>query len=412
MEMELGRFRILIVDDDNGVVKLLKKIFSNTDYRVMSAVNGFEALKLLNEIEVHAALLDYKMPEMNGLELLKKIHRKNPELACLMMTSYGEIGLAVEAMKQGAVDFVEKPFCMEGLLARVTQLHRIWKLKKENRALRLKLEKCFDFDDLVGRSTAILQVKDMIARVAPSEATVLIQGETGTGKELVAHAIHQHSARSQEAFVPVDCASISETVIESELFGHVKGAFTGAHADSLGLIRMADKGTLFLDEIGELSAAVQSKLLRSIQEKTVRPVGSTKSYKVDIRIVAATNKNLEEAVSHGSFRKDLFFRINVMAITVPPLRERKEDIELLVEHFLKEISHQPNPVKYITTDMMQYLCNYEWPGNIRELFNVIERAYAVGLYDEIYPEDLPESIYCVPKQSLKKDRSSFGDNSI
>ena len=232
-------------------------------------------------------------------------------------------------------------------------------LKKENRELRSKLEFQFIFDDLVGSSTSIIKVKETIARVGPSDATVLIQGETGTGKELVARAIHQHSSRSQQAFVPVDCASISETVIESELFGHVKGAFTGAHTDALGLIRSANKGTLFLDEIGELSPAVQSKLLRSIQENTVRPVGSSKSYQVDIRVVAATNKNLEEEVELGNFRKDLFYRLNVLVIDVPPLRERQEDIQILAEYFLKRMSKESLSAKRISTEAMLYMGGYD-----------------------------------------------------
>jgi DNA-binding NtrC family response regulator len=412
METGSPKFCILIVDDDDTIIGLLRKLFSNENYRVYTASNGREALKLLREIRADAVLLDYMMPNMNGLELLGEIKEKFPDIACLMMTSHGEIGLAVEAMKQGAVDFVEKPFCMEGLLARVAQLQRIWELKKENRTLRHKLETRFNFDQFVGRSTNILQVKDLIARVAPSEATVLVQGETGTGKELAARAIHQHSARSHKAFVPVDCASISETVIESELFGHVKGAYTGAHADSLGLIRSADKGTLFLDEIGELSAAAQAKLLRSIQEKTVRPVGSNKSYKVDIRVVAATNKDLEDAVQQGSFRKDLFFRVNVMTISLPPLKDRKEDLESLADHFLKEISNQPDVIKSLSPETIQYLCNYNWPGNVRELANVIERAVAVCQGDVILPKDLPENIYGITNRVSRTKWASFRDNSL
>jgi DNA-binding NtrC family response regulator len=393
-----NRFSLLLVDDEPSVLSSLRRVFFEEDYAIHSAGSGEEALALLEKVRVDAALIDLKMPGMDGLELVKETKARYPQVMVIMLTGHGGIKEAVEAIKLGAADFLEKPFAYEGLRARVGQLHHIWKLTQENLALKDQMARRFRFDRLVGNSTPMLRLKETIAQVGPGDTSVLIQGETGTGKELVAKAVHYHSRRSKQDFVPVDCAAISETVIESELFGHVKGAFTGAHTSSLGLIRSAHKGTLFLDEIAELSSAMQAKLLRTLQEREVRPVGSSKSYDVDVRILAATNRNLGEAVSLGNFREDLFYRLNVVALSVVPLRDRKEDIPLLAKYFVKEFATNFSPVKDISEEALIRLENYSWPGNVRELENVLRRAVALGKGKTITPEDLPPNIYVPPME--------------
>jgi len=398
-----------MVDDEREVLSSLKRVFFDDDYHIHTARNGQDALELLGKVSIDAALIDLKMPGMDGLTLLKEIRKGYPAIMVMMLTGYGGVKEAVEAIKLGAVDFLEKPFSPEGLRARVAQLHQIWELKEGNRKLRAKIEFEFGFDRLVGNSTAILKLKAMIAQVGPTDASILIQGETGTGKELVARAIHYHSPRSDNNFVPVDCAAISETVMESELFGHVKGAFTGAHVSTLGLIRSADKGTLFLDEVGELSPAIQVKLLRTIQEREVRPVGSSKSYQVDVRILAATNRDLATEVALGNFREELFYRLNVVTVNVPPLRDRGEDIHLLARYFVKRFASDFSPAKDIAREALISLENYDWPGNIREMENVIRRAMALAKEDIILPEDLPPNIYQPPSEPLQKiDHPSDG----
>ena len=388
-----GKFRLLLVDDEPSVLSSLKRIFFEDEYQIHTAGNGAQALELLAEIKIDAALIDLKMPGMDGLTLMKEMRKDFPQVMVIILTGHGSIQEAVDAVKLGAVDFLEKPYEPEALRNRIAQLHQIWNLREENRQLRSRIEFQFGFDRLVGNSTAMLKLKEMIAQVGPHDAPVLIQGETGTGKELVARAIHHHSARSASNFVPVDCAAISETVIESELFGHVKGAFTGAHMSTLGLVRSADGGTLFLDEVGELSPAIQSKLLRTVQESEVRPVGSNKAYPVDIRILAATNRDLAREVAGNNFREDLYYRLNVVVIEVPPLRERKDDIALLAKYFLKRFATDLTPTKDIARKTYFFLENYDWPGNIRELENVIRRAIALGRSELIEPEDLPANIF-------------------
>jgi DNA-binding NtrC family response regulator len=386
-------FSLLLVDDEPSVLSSLKRVFFEDEYQIHTAGNGAQALELMSEFKIDAALIDLKMPGMDGLTLLKAMREDFPQTMVIMLTGHGSIQDAVEAVKLGAVDFLEKPYAPEALRTRIAQLHQIWHLREENRQLRARIEFQFGFDRLVGNSTVILKLKELIARLGPNDAPILIQGETGTGKELVARAIHHHSARSASNFVPVDCAAISETVIESELFGHVKGAFTGAHMSTLGLVRSADGGTLFLDEVGELSPAIQSKLLRTIQESEVRPVGSNKAHSVDIRILAATNRDLAREVAGNNFREDLYYRLNVVVIEVPPLRERKDDIALLAKYFLKRFATDLTPTKDIARKTYFFLENYDWPGNIRELENVIRRAIALGRSELIEPEDLPANIF-------------------
>jgi DNA-binding NtrC family response regulator len=396
MENSHDKFSLLMVDDEPSVLSSLKRVFFEDDYQIHTAGSGEKALELLRKSKIHAALIDLKMPGMDGLSLLKELRKGYPHIMTIMLTGHSSIQEAVAAVKLGAVDFLEKPYAPEALRTRIAQLQQIWNLREENRQLRSRIEFQFGFDRLVGNSTATLKLKELIAQIGPNDAPVLIQGETGTGKELVARAIHHHSSRSTGNFVPVDCAAISETVIESELFGHVKGAFTGAHMSTLGLVRSADGGTLFLDEVGELSPAIQSKLLRTIQESEVRPVGSNKSYPVDIRILAATNRNLEAEVAANNFREDLYYRLNVVVIVVPPLRERKEDIALLAKYFLKRFASHLTPAKEVGRETCICLENYEWPGNIRELENVIRRAIALGKNETVTPQDLPSNIFSPP----------------
>jgi len=391
-------FSILFVDDEPSMLRLLAETFADAGYRIYTAGGGMEALDMLKQVRIDAAVVDLVMPQMDGLAFLKRIRKEYPALMVVMLTGQAGIKEAVAAVKLGADDFLEKPFSPEELRVRVVQLFKIWQLKEENRRLREEIKNRFAFPRLVGNSTTMLKLKEMIADAGRTDSTVLIQGETGTGKELVARALHVHSPRAKNKFVPVDCAAISETVIESELFGHVKGAFTGAHTSVPGLIRSADKGTLFLDEVGELSPAVQSKLLRTVQEREVRPVGGSRSYPVDVRLLAATNRNLAAEVADGRFREDLFYRLNVLTIHVPALRDNREDIALLASFFLKRFTTDLSPVKDISREALEYLANHNWPGNVRELENVIRRAVALGRGNAIQPEDLPPPIFAAPTE--------------
>jgi DNA-binding NtrC family response regulator len=382
-----SKFSCLLVDDDPNIISLLESVFSDTSYQIYSARNGKSALALMEKVKIDATLIDLVMPEMDGITLLKEIKKDYPETMAIMLSGYGCIESAVKAVKLGAVDFLEKPISPEGLRFCLSQLYEKWKAKKENRTPGVKIEPRFGYDELVGSSAEVKKLKQIIAKVGPTNAPVLIQGQTGTGKELVARAVHYH--------MPVDCAAISETVIESELFGHVKGAFTGAHMSTLGIIRSADKGTLFLDEIGELPQSVQAKLLRTIQEREVRPVGSSKRYPVDIRVIVATNRDLEAEVLKGSFNEALFYRLNVVNINVPQLKDRKEDIPLLARHFAKRFTFAGSQVKDISPEALACLEAYDWPGNIRELENAIQRALALGSKNLIRIWDLPKKIYAL-----------------
>ena len=390
-----SKFSFLLVDDDPNIISLLKSAFKDSRYKIYTALDGQSALDLMEKVRIDATLIDLVMPGMDGITLLKEIKKDYPETMAVMLSGYGSIDSAVKAVKLGAVDFFQKPVSPEGLKFCLAQLYGKWKAKQENRTPGAKIKSHFGYDQWVGSSEAVQKLKQMIAQVGPSDAPVLIQGQTGTGKELVARAVHYHSRRSKNNFVPVDCAAISETVIESELFGHVKGAFTGAHMSTLGIIRSADKGTLFLDEIGELPQSVQAKLLRTVQEREVRPVGSSKRYSVDIRVIVATNRDLEEEVLKGNFNEALFFRLNVVNINVPRLKDRKEDIPLLARHFAQRFAFADSQVKDISTEALACLEAYDWPGNIRELENVIQRALALGSKNLIRTWDLPKKIYAL-----------------
>ncbi len=408
--VERPQFSLMLVDDDPRVLSSLKRVFRKAPYKIYTAENGLKALEILDEYRVDAALVDLMMPEMSGLELLEQIRKQWPGVQVVILTGFGGVREAVEAIQLGAVDFLQKPFEPETIEARMNQIFHIWALQQENQRLREKVQFQFGYDQLIGNSTAMLKLKKMIFQVAGSDASVLIQGETGTGKELVARAIHHHSARSRHPFVPVDCASISETVMGSELFGHVKGAFTGAHESTKGLIRAADKGTLFLDEVGELPLAMQGKLLRAIQEREVRPVGSSQSHQVDVRILAATNRNLEEEVNQGRFRQDLFFRLNVVVLGVPSLISRLDDIPLLTRYFIQQFATPVSTVKHLSKEALICMNAYDWPGNVRELENVIRRAVAMGQDQKIMPHDLPENIYS--SQLVSTDSDEFSKDSL
>ena len=407
------RFALLLVDDDPAILAALKRIFRKSPYDLYSAPSGLAAMEVLQQNAVDAALVDLMMPDMNGMELLSRMRGQWPSVSVVILTGHGGVREAVEAIQLGAVDFLQKPFENESLQARVEQLHRIWLLEQENRLLKEQIGFKFGFETLIGQSKAMLTLKKMIMQVAHSDASILIQGETGTGKELVARAIHYHSARGEQPFVPVDCASISETVMGSELFGHVKGAFTGAHESTPGLIRSAHKGTLFLDEVGELSLSMQVKLLRTIQEKEVRPVGASQNHPVDVRFLAATNRNLEEEVGQGRFRQDLYYRLNVVVISVPPLKERMDDVPLLISHFMRSHMSQDG-VQTVSSGALSCLMAYDWPGNVRELENVIRRAVAMGHGPEIMPDELSENIQRLSKREPETDLpdSGFAENTL
>ena len=386
------QFALMLVDDETSILSSLKRVFRRAPYDLYTAQNGVEALDILKNKPIDAALIDLLMPEMTGMELLERMQTEYPSVRVVILTGSGGVQAAVKAIKLGAIDFIEKPYETENLETRINQLYHIWRLEQENRRLKRQVQYQFRYDQLIGNSTAMLNLKKMIVQVAGVDASILIQGDTGTGKELVARAIHFHSPRSGQSFVPVDCAGISESVMGSELFGHVKGAFTGAYENTKGLFRTADKGTLFLDEVGELPLSMQVKLLRVIQEKEVRPVGASQSYPVDVRILAATNRDLEHEVVEGRFRQDLFYRLNVVTVNTPRLTDRKDDIALLSRHFVQQFASSASRVSQVSQEALTYLCSYDWPGNVRELENIIRRAVAMGQGEQIMPGDLPESI--------------------
>jgi len=403
-----NNFSLLVVDDDPLFQRLLKTVFLEKEYTIHTSATGEDALKVLKEIDINAAIIDLNLPGMDGMDFLKKLKSNYPEIMTIMLTGQGNVQVAVEAIKNGAGDFLQKPFPQEELRARVNKMYQIWLLKEENNNLKLETE--FDYEPLIGISPAIQQLKKMIVRVGPTNTSILIQGETGTGKELVAKAVHHHSSRKDGPFVVVDCASISSTVIESELFGHMKGSFTGAENSAKGLVRSADGGTLFFDEIGELSLSVQSKLLRLLQEREVRPIGSLTIYPVDIRILAATNRNLKLEVENSRFREDLYYRIQVITLEVPPLRIRKEDIVLLSNYFLPQHKEIKKNEHILSTELIDFFCSYNWPGNVRELQNVILRALALGQHSQLSPEDFPQlSLMNVPK-TTQNNSFQISDN--
>ncbi|MCD5968875.1 sigma-54-dependent transcriptional regulator [Riemerella anatipestifer] len=377
--------KILIVEDEKAISGLLKNILSEEikDYEILVADDGLEAYKLIEKDDFSLVISDIKMPKVSGTELLQKALEIKPDTAFVMISAHGDINTAVQCLKQGAYDFIEKPIDLNRLITSVrnTLERKELKtsnqiLKKENTQLKKKVNKKYQ---MIGSSEALKKIQDMIDKVAPSDARVLITGPNGAGKELVAHALHSQSERSKGPMVEVNCAAIPSELIESELFGHMKGSFTGAVKDKSGKFEQANGGTIFLDEIGDMSLVAQAKVLRALQEHKVSPVGSDKEIKIDVRVLAATNKNLQKEIEEGRFREDLYHRLSVIEIQVPALNDRKEDIPLLVEHFAQSIaSENGSPIKEFSKEALKALQNYDWTGNIRELRNVVERLIILG----------------------------------
>jgi DNA-binding NtrC family response regulator len=381
--------KILIIDDDEAILDSCSQVLEKAGYVVKGARDGIEGLKFLKNESFYTVLLDLKLPGPDGMEILNHIIEDSPETPVVIITGYASVESAVEAMRQGAFDYMAKPFSPKELRVIVKKALKRRKMIMENLYLRTELEARIEFDLIVGKSEAMKAVLDIVQRVSPSESTVLITGESGTGKEMLAREIHMHSLRHEGPFVVVDCGALVETLFESELFGHVKGSFTGAYETKHGRFEVANGGSIFLDEISNVSLNIQAKLLRVIQEKEVTRVGSSKPIKIDVRIIAATHENLAEAVKSGKFREDLFYRLSVVPIHLPPLRERKDDIPLLVDHFLRKYNKKSKKnVEGINPKAIQTLMEYDWPGNIRELENTIERAVVLGRNNQIELEDL------------------------
>jgi len=382
--------RVLVVDDERSILQLLKEALSHWGYHVTTAGSGREALDALRTNVFHVAMTDIRMPDMSGLDLLREIKKLDETIEVVVMTGYPAISSAVEALKEGAYDYLSKPVMIDEIHHLMQRMMERRFLRGEVQSLRTRLGEELTINELIGSSAGMERVKEIIGKVAATDSPVLIEGESGTGKELVAAAIHRLSARAKRAFIPVNCSAIPGDLLESEFFGHVRGAFTGAIADALGLFRGAHEGTIFLDEIAELPPSLQVKLLRVLQEMQVRPVGSTKAYTVDVRVIAATNRNLEQAMHAGTFRQDLFYRLNVVRIHLPPLRERRDDIPALVNHFVKRFNRRlRRDVRGIAPEALAALTAYDFPGNIRELENLIERAFAMGTREQIALSDLP-----------------------
>jgi len=384
---------ILIVDDEKNYLTILSALLEDEGFEVLTASGGSEALEIHKSSDLDLILTDMKMPKMDGIELLENIKENDPDLPVIMMTAHGTVDKAVEAMQKGAYTYVLKPFDNERLIIYVKKATSMYQVVKENRRLRDAVESQYRFGNIIGKSKKMRDVFDTIQKVAPSGATVLIEGESGTGKELVARSIHFNSPRREKPFVAVNCSALAENLLESELFGHEKGAFTGAVATKKGRFELADGGTLFLDEIGELSPNLQVKLLRVLQEKVFERVGGVRTISVDIRILAATNKELQQEMQDGRFREDLYYRLNVVHLVLPPLKARQEDIRLLVNHFIKKYASERRsaaPVTGVDQEVDRLFYDYNWPGNIRELENVIERVMILCPGEIMRVSDLPK----------------------
>ncbi len=388
--------KILVVDDEKDMLALLKRSLEpELDCTVDTADSGETAMAMVAIDSYDLVMADIKMPSMGGMELLKRINEGFPEVTVIMMTAYGRIDLAVEAMKEGAYDFITKPFDHDALVLRVAKALERSRLLKENLKLHRECTGGMGFQEFVGKSSAMQKVYETIKTVAKTDFTVLITGESGTGKELAARAVHALSNRRNHPFVAINCPTVPENILESELFGYKKGAFTHATTDKHGLFQEAHRGSLFLDEIGDISPSIQTKLLRVIQEKEIKPLGSPKSFKVDVRIIASTNQDLEAKISSREFREDLYYRLNVVSIRIPPLRERKEDIPLIANHFLrKHCERMKIPAKRFSIEIMEKFMAYSWPGNVRELENLVIQGILYSRDQEILPRDvaLPDSM--------------------
>jgi len=388
-----AKVRILVVDDEPSMREMLRIVLRRDGYEVMIAENGRDAIEQLHRSQFDLLLSDIKMPDVTGVEVLRAAKDINRDIVAFMMTAHASTNTAVEAMRLGAVDYFTKPFSMDELRLKIRQHLETHRLKQENVLLKKALNTRYEFSNIIGRSEPMLDVFRMVETIAKTLSTVLITGESGTGKDLVARAIHYNSLRGEHPFVALNCGGVPETLLESELFGHMRGAFTGADSNKKGLMEVAERGTIFLDEIGEMNATMQVKLLRVLQDRRFRRLGGTEEVQADIRIIAATNQDLTKLVAEGRFREDLFYRINVIPMQLPPLRDRREDIPLLADHFLEKYAEQMNkPVLTISHEAIVLLQGYGWPGNVRELENVIERAVALEQSPTVLPDSLPADV--------------------
>src|ERR1700693_5831324 len=389
----MPRGSILVVDDEIEIREGLEALLTSESFQVTLAETGEAGLKRLEDRPFYLMLLEVSLPDRNGLELLREIRRRDPQLSIILITAFGSIDMARAAFKSGAPDYITKPWSHDELIAQVSLAIEGRHLRDENVQLKRALKQRYSFPAIVGKSDKMLAVFDLVTQVAPSRSTILIYGESGTGKELIAKAIHSASTRADKAFIPVNTGSIPVDLLESQLFGHVKGAFTSAVASKKGLFEVADQGTIFFDEIATISPETQAKLLRVIQEREFMRLGGTETIKVDVRILAASNEDLSKLVRHGRFREDLFHRLNVISLHLPPLRERKEDIPLLIERFLQQFCEENGkPPRTFTHGAMKLLMDYDWPGNVRELENVVERAIVLSTQEAMDTDLLPESV--------------------
>ncbi|BBO67086.1 acetoacetate metabolism regulatory protein AtoC [Desulfosarcina alkanivorans] len=404
----MEKYKILFVDDDRQILSIVEEYLGRWGFNVATESSGRRAIEMVQKNHFSVVFTDLIMPDISGLDLLKQIKSIAPETEVIVVSGYGTIEAAIEAVKLGSYDFLQKPINFDRFKILIDRILEKQKLKEENERIRTRLKERYKYDELVGMSPKMQDLYQIIDKISFSSPTVLIEGESGTGKELTANVIHNNSDRRQGPFIPLNCGAISESLLERELFGHVKGAFTGASKDSIGLFKAADGGTIFLDEIGEVSPSVQVSLLRVLQEKKVRPVGDTRETEVDVRVIAATNKKLDEAIKRKTFREDLYYRLNVISITMPPLRDIREDIPLLVGHLIKKHNREgAGTAPEVTPDAMAMLMGYRWPGNVRQLENVIERAFALGITDVLDVADLPADI---TRQSDKKVASGVEYN--
>ena len=395
--------KILIIDDEESMRHMLSLILKKEGYEVHAVTGGKEALDLLSSLSFDFILSDIIMPEMDGLELLQALKERKVEATIIMMSAYGTINTAVEAMKRGAYDYISKPFRPDEVLMALRKAEERENLRQENIRLRQEVLREYSFGKIIGKSPRMLQIFDLIKKVSDYKTSVLLVGESGTGKEMVARCLHYNSSRNKGVFIAVNCGAIPETLLESELFGHEKGAFTDAKKEKRGSFEMAHEGTLFLDEVGELSPSAQVKLLRALQEGEIKRLGSERSITVDVRIIAATVKDLSKEVATGKFREDLFYRLNVLQINLPPLRERKEDIPLLIDHFIQKYNERHKlSIEGIAEDALAMLLDYSWPGNVRELENIIERAMILSQGRRIMAENLPAEVKSPEQNRIKK----------
>jgi len=392
-EVFLKNCEILFVDDEKELLFTVDDYLSQMGYNITVVDSGLKALELTKKRRIDVLITDLKMPEVNGLELLKAVKKSQPETEVIILTGYGSIETAVEALKLGSYDYLQKPIKLDRLKALIDRILEKKSLQEENLFLKSRLQERYRYDELIGASPKMQRIYEIIDKISLKSPTVLISGESGTGKGVVAKVIQQNSDRKDKPFISVNCGAIVEGLLESELFGHVKGAFTGAVRDKIGLFRVAEGGTIFLDEIAEMAPHLQVKLLRALQEKEIRPIGHTRELKITTRIIAATNRAPEELVKSGALRKDLYYRLNVVSFNIPPLRERKEDISLLINHFMEKFRGSEKRLgKKVSPEAMGIMLDYDWPGNVRELENVIQRAFALGVSETIEVVDLPSTI--------------------